>query len=45
MKPEDSVVPFCPAEVPIGISGTEEIEQVNAIHKGDAILVKYGFIS
>ncbi|MEC0273615.1 hypothetical protein [Peribacillus frigoritolerans] len=45
LKPEDSVVQFFPAEVPIGISGTEEIEQVNAIHKADAILVKYGFIS
>jgi len=44
-KPDDSVVQFFPAEVSIGISGAEEIEQVNAIHKADAIVVKYGFIS
>ncbi|MDM5282934.1 hypothetical protein QUF85_06435 [Peribacillus frigoritolerans] len=34
-----------PAEVSIGISGAEEIEQVNAIHKADAIVFKYRFIS
>ncbi|MCK2019230.1 MULTISPECIES: hypothetical protein [Peribacillus] len=45
VKPDDSVVQFFPAEVSIGISGAEEIEQVNAIHKADAIVFKYGFIS
>ncbi|WP_170956480.1 hypothetical protein ACSS6N_05220 [Peribacillus frigoritolerans] len=44
-KPDDSVVQFFPAEVSIGISGAEEIEQVNDIHKADAIVFKYGFIS
>ncbi len=45
-KPDDSVVQFFPAEVSIGISGAEEIEQVNAaLHKADAIVFKYGFIS
>jgi hypothetical protein len=38
LKPDDSVVQFFPAEVSIGISGVEEIEQVNAIHKADAIV-------
>ncbi|WP_249599447.1 hypothetical protein [Peribacillus frigoritolerans] len=45
VKPDDSVVQFFPAEVSIGISGAEEIEQVNAIHKADAIVFKYGVIS
>ncbi|MBT2602163.1 hypothetical protein J7E55_03685 [Bacillus sp. ISL-53] len=45
MKSDDSVVQFFPAEVSIGISGVEEIEQVNAIHKADAIVFKYGSIS
>ena len=40
-----SVVQFFPAEVSIGISGAEEIEQVNVIHKADAIVFKYRFIS
>ncbi|MCP1491268.1 hypothetical protein J2Y73_001299 [Peribacillus frigoritolerans] len=44
MKPDDSVVQFFPAEVSIEISGVEEIE-VNAIHKADAIVFKYGSIS
>ncbi|MFA1713656.1 hypothetical protein ACDX66_18225 [Peribacillus frigoritolerans] len=45
MKPDDSVDQFYLAEVSIGISGAEEIEQVNAIHKADAFVVNHGFIS
>jgi len=33
------------AYVPIEISGVEEIEQENAIHKEDAVAVNYGFFS
>ncbi|MBT2645486.1 hypothetical protein J7E52_01920 [Bacillus sp. ISL-34] len=39
------VVQYFSAYVPIEISGAKEIEQVNAIHKADAVVVKYGFIS
>ncbi|MGV2446290.1 UNVERIFIED_CONTAM: hypothetical protein FO527_19645 [Bacillus sp. ATCC 13368] len=45
VETDDSVVQFFPAEVSIGISGAEEIEQVNAIHKADAIVFKYRYIS